>query len=231
MNKFLIVIAILASIVGSLIANQTKAQDSICQDTDLSFLTNVYAGIPSENAVRIKLFTDSGYGSAAMVTIEQDVFFMTAGHVAWQANLEEMSIFVPGCGVLPEIINPENYVVYKFAQDWVMLYPVGSEVVNALQDIVEPLEIAENPAQSGDTIYFPEEATEELLPYYVVSANEDELYTVMWYEDDEVCVSMSGSSVLNEEGDIIGVLSSAPNIAESNNLEDCFLQAYIVPLG
>ena len=227
MNRLWVWIVILA--ITGMFVEQTQAQE-VCQETNLSFLTEVYVGTPTENAARIRLFTENGYGSAAMVDIDGDVFLMTAGHVAWQATLEEMSVFIPGCGVLLEIINPDEYIVYKRAYDQIMLYSLSTEIVDALHGIVEPLTISEIPVQNGNTIYFPAEETVDLLPYYVVSETDVEVYAVMWNEDNEVCVSMSGSPALDGEGNVAGILSSAPTIAESNSFDDCFLQVYVTPV-
>lgn len=231
MDLILILLAMLASVVGNLATSQIKAQSSICQETDKPFLMDVYVGTPAENAARIKLFTDSGAGSAALVSYADNIYLMTAGHVAWHAETEEMSIYVPGCGVLREIVNPDKYLVLKFASDNIMLYPIDSETMDALAGIADPLTISLEPTNDGDTIYFPTEGTADLLPYFVVTVNDFELYSVMWNDGDEVCESMSGSPVFDANGNIIGVLSSAPTMAESNTLTDCFVQAYVIPIG
>jgi len=229
-RRLFFILFLAATLTSPLLTGKVKAQDKICQPTDQQFLLDIYHGSPKENAARIKLYTQSGYGSAALVSIKEKVFVMTAGHVAWQANLQDMHIFVPDCGVLPGVIDPNNYVVYKESLDNIMLYPIDDDIAESLEDIVEPLTLSGNQSQPDDTVYFPSETSAELLPYQIIAVSNIELFAVMWYEGDEVCISMSGSPAFDTEGNIVGVLSSAPLSAESNLKEKCFLQAFIIPV-
>jgi len=207
-------------------------KDSFCTETKKSFLNETYTGTPAENASRIRLFTESGAGTAALVEIDDQLYLFTAGHVLVHSIDEDMFIYIPGCGVLPNPIDSDLNQAYKSAYDNIMIYPLLDYTKDQLADYVSPLPIALAPPKATETVYMPDQTNGKLFAYYVATADTFELFINMWYENEMLCESQSGGPALNGKGEIVGVLSQAPRNAQINEGAEkaCFNQAYVVPI-